>query len=336
MLFDSIFWEAGAWMIRIVMIPVIGMRKDDPATSLAWVALVFFSPWLGLVLYLLAGEYGLSRPGLSRRLKNHRNFHLANVKHHDIPALEESRVSREYQVVVDLAARHGGLPLLGGNRVKLIGDTSDFIASLIRDIGRARKHIHLLFYIFRNDQTGKTVARALAGAAQRGVKCRVLADAVGSRGLFSQLGKWMTSQGIEVFQSLPASPLRLRLARLDTRDHRKLAVIDGRIGYSGSQNIVDPEFGHKKAGQWHDVMVRIKGPTVSHLQSVFVQDWFYETGRVIDCASLYPAADSCGEASIQVLPSSPAHPTEGFQDIIIQSINSAKRTVSIISPYFIP
>ncbi|MFP4237250.1 MAG: PLDc N-terminal domain-containing protein, partial [Desulfonatronovibrio sp.] len=157
MLFDSIFWEAGAWMIRIVMIPVIGMRKDDPATSLAWVALVFFSPWLGLVLYLLAGEYGLSRPGLSRRLKNHRNFHLANVKHHDIPALEESRVSREYQVVVDLAARHGGLPLLGGNRVKLIGDTSDFIASLIRDIGRARKHIHLLFYIFRNDQTGKTV-----------------------------------------------------------------------------------------------------------------------------------------------------------------------------------
>ncbi len=336
MLFDSWFWIMGGWVIRVCMIPVIGMRKDDPTTSLAWVAVIFLAPWLGLVLYLLVGEYGLSRPRLTRRLKSHKDFHRINSEYLESPSYHGCHVSKDYEVLVNLAERHGGLSLLGGNKAGLIADTSDFIASLISDINNARHHIHLLFYIFRDDDTGKRVARALADAASRGVHCRVLADSVGSRGMFSELGRWMSRQGVEIFQTLPVSPLRLRLARLDIRNHRKLAIIDGQVGYTGSQNIVEPEFGHKKAGQWHDVMVRITGPTVRQLQAVFVEDWFYETKMVLDFPELYPKAHREGTAAIQIVPTGPDQPTEGFQDILIQSIQSARRRISIVSPYFIP
>ncbi len=336
MIFDSLFWPLGGWVIRVCMIPVIGMRKDDPTTCLAWVSVIFLSPWLGLILYLLVGEYGLSRPRLTRRLKSQQNFHRINSEYLESPSYQDSQVSNDYGVLVNLAERHGGLPLLGSNKVRLMAETSDFIDTLISDINEATRHVHLLFYIFRDDDTGNKVARALAKAAQRGVRCRVLADAVGSRDLFSELGKWMSEQGVELFPALPVSPLRLRLARLDIRNHRKLAVIDGQTGYTGSQNIVEPEFGHKKAGQWHDVMVRIKGPTVRQLQAVFVEDWFYETEEVLDFPDLYPQARKEGSAAIQVVPAGSDQPTEGFQDILIQSIQSARRRISIASPYFIP
>lgn len=336
MIFDSLFFILGGWVIRICMIPVIGMRKDDPTTSLAWVAVIFLSPWLGLILYLLVGEYGLSRPRLARRLRNHKNFYLVNSEYLEYPSYQGSRVAPDYQVLVNLAERHGGLPLLGSNNVHLIAHTDEFISSLISDIRKAGDHIHLLFYIFRDDDTGTMVARALAEASARGVRCRVLADAVGSRGMFSQLGKWMIEHGVEVYAALPASPLRLRLSRLDIRNHRKLAIIDGQVAYTGSQNIVDSDFGHKKAGEWHDVMVRIKGPTVRQLQAVFVEDWFYETEQVLDFPELYPIARKEGQATIQVVPTGPDRPTEGFQDILIQAIHSARQKISITSPYFIP
>lgn len=336
MMFDSLFWSMGGWIIRICMIPVIGMRKDNATTCLAWVAVIFLSPWLGLIMYLLVGEYGLTRPRLSRRLKNHMNFHRVNSQYLECPSYQGCQVSHDYQVLVSLAERHGGLSLLGSNKVGLIAETNDFISSLIADIHKAKDHIHLLFYIFRNDATGKRVAEALAQAVSRGVRCRVLADAVGSRGMFSELGRWMNKQGIKIFPALPANPLRLRLSRLDIRNHRKLAIIDGQIAYTGSQNIVDSDFGHKKAGEWHDVMVRIKGPTVRQLQAVFVEDWFYETGEVLDFPDLYPETRKEGSAAIQVVPTGPDQPTEGFQDILIQSIQSARRRVSITSPYFIP
>ncbi len=336
MIFDSLFWTLGGWVIRVCMIPVIGMRKEDATTSLAWVAVIFLSPWLGLILYLLIGEYGLSRPRLARRLRNHKNFYRVNSEYLEYPSYQGCRVDPDYQALVNLAERHGGLPLLGSNRVVLMAHTDEFISSFISEIQKAKDHIHLLFYIFRDDDTGRKVAAALVKAAGRGVRCRVLADAVGSRGMFSELGRRMSEHGVEVFAALPVSFLRLRLSRLDIRNHRKLAIIDGQVGYTGSQNIVDSDFGHKKAGEWHDVMVRITGPTVRQLQAVFVEDWFYETGHVLDFPELYPSAQKEGTATIQVVPTGPDRPTEGFQDIFIQAIHSARQKISITSPYFIP
>lgn len=336
MFFESIIWELGGWGIRLGMIPIIGMRKDNPTTSLAWVAIIFITPWIGLLLYLLLEEHGLSKPRLSRRIKKHINFHLANSRFRACPHRDDCQVDPEYQPLVYLAEKHGGLPLLGGNGIDLISDVSEFIDFLIKDIGQAQSHVHLLFYIFRDDATGVKVARALTDAASRGVDCRVLADDVGSRGLFAGLGRWMREQGVQVEAALPSNPLRMKLARVDIRNHRKLVVIDGQVGYAGSQNIVEPEYGHKKAGQWHDIMVRIKGPTVSQLQSVFVEDWFYETQELLEFPDLYPVSVSEGPAAVQVVPTGLDKQAGSFQDLIIHAINTARHCVSVVSPYFIP
>lgn len=112
---------------------------------------------------------------------------------------------------------------------------------------------------------GQAVGDALIRASGRGVRCRLLADMVGSRGFFRGLGAKLREQGVEVVAGLSANPLRMRLARLDVRNHRKLAVVDGAVAYAGSQNIVEPVFGHRKAGAWYDVMVRIRGPSAHQL-----------------------------------------------------------------------
>ncbi len=336
MLTLSFLWSLSNWVIRLGMIPVIGMRKDNPTTCLAWLAVIFLMPWPGLILYLFLEEHSLSRPRLSRRIKKHRNFHLTNSKYSLFLNYQDSHIKKEHKTLVHLAEKHGGMPLLGSNQVSLIADTEEFNATLIADIEKAEKHVHLLFYMFRNDATGQKVARALVKAVQRGVECRVLGDAVGCRGMFSGLGNWMKKNGVQAYRALPANPLRLRLARFDIRNHRKLAVIDGQIGYTGSQNIHVPEFGHKKAGQWHDVMIRVKGPTVRQLQSVFVEDWFCETQQIIDNPDIYPPSVKEGHASVQMMPTGPDRPTDGFQDVIIQAIHTAERKVCIVTPYFIP
>lgn len=333
---DFLIWGLGGWIIRLAMIPIIGMRKDNPTTSLAWVAIIFVTPWIGLALYLLFEEHSLSRPRMSRRIKKHKEFHVGNSAYLVCPNLADCQVQSDYQPLVHLAEQYGEMPLLGCNQVGLISDVQQFIDALAADIQQARYHVHLLFYIFTDDSTGKRIAEVLAQAVQRGVTCRVLADAVGSRGMFSGLGKWMIKQGINVQIAFPASPLRMKLARVDIRNHRKLAVIDGQVGYAGSQNIVEPEFGDKKAGQWHDVMIRVQGPSVRQLQSVFVEDWFYEAQETLDSEDIYPPAAREGFAAMQVVPTGPDRQACGFQDLIIQSINSAQHCVSVVSPYFIP
>ena len=129
---------------------------------------------------------------------------------------------------VKLAERLGYMPILDGNNVELIAQTEDFIDRLVADIDAAEHHVHLLFYIFANDSTGRRVADALYRAVARGVKCRVLADGVGSRPFFKRLGKEMIARGVDLREALPVGLFRRRMARLDLRNHRKVAVIDGR------------------------------------------------------------------------------------------------------------
>ncbi|TVR00015.1 MAG: cardiolipin synthase [Desulfovibrionales bacterium] len=328
--------DISGWVIRLTMIPVVAMRQKNAATCLAWLAVIFVIPWLGLLAYLLLGEQSLGFLRVRKRMRRHKAFDAIHRHHAIMPEVDHVRLHRDHETLIHLAERHGGLPLLGGNRVDLLADTDEVVRRLIQDIDQAHSHVHLLFYIFRDDQMGRMVGDALIRASLRGVHCRLLADMVGSRGMFSGLGARLQENGVQVVAGLTANPLRMRLARLDVRNHRKLAIIDGSIAYTGSQNIVDPVFGHSKAGAWHDVMVRVVGPSTRQLQSVFVEDWYQETGEALDCPSLYPPALTEGAVALQILPTGPDQPIDGFQDLLIQAIHSARRKVVITSPYFIP
>jgi cardiolipin synthase A/B len=330
----SLLYYLSEWIIRVVMLFVVP-RKRTPNSAMAWLLVVFFLPWPGLILYLMLGRYRLPR----RRIEQHGEFlealRAADQRLAGDPNITHPEIGLHAQEAVKLAEKLGYMPILGGNDVELIAATEDFIDKLLADIDAARQHVHLLFYIFADDGTGRRVAESLARAVARGVKCRVLVDAVGSRPMFKRLARRMIEQGIEVRQALPVGLFRRRMARVDLRNHRKLAVIDGRVGYTGSQNLVDAGYGRKDLA-WYDLMVRLSGPILLELQSVFAADWYFETEEVLEGSEYFPQPPLVGEIAVQTLPSGPTYPTENYQRIVVAALYAAERRVTITSPYFVP
>jgi cardiolipin synthase A/B len=286
------------------------------------------------VLYLLIGRARLprrQRQQLARlpqamarvvaRLANH-----PNVFHPDVgPALAGA---------VALAESLGGSPILGGNAVELLVDYDGTIARLIADIDRAEHHVHLLFYIFADDAATAPVIAALGRAVSRGVRCRVLADAIGSYKGLRTLHPKMAALGIAVHAMLPVSLMPWRKARIDLRNHRKIAVIDGRVGYTGSQNMIAAEFAEGLA--FEDLMVRVTGPVVLELQYIFAADWFLETNEVLDGDAEFPIPPVTGPVPAQALASGPAFPTQNNQRLFVALIHGARKKAVLTTPYFVP
>jgi cardiolipin synthase len=228
----------------------------------------------------------------------------------------------------------GRFPSLDGNGVGLISDYDGAIDQLIADIDRARHHVHVLVYIFADDGTGRKVIDALIRASRRGVACRVLIDALGSRPWAQSVASALAAGGVTVHLMLPVGLLRRRTIRADLRNHRKIWVIDGEIGYVGSQNIVQADF---NAGVVNREMVaRVIGPVVLELQAVFAADWFLETEQVLAEPGIFPQQQPQGHVIAQVLPSGPDFPEAGIEHLITALIHGAHSRVVITTPYFIP
>lgn len=325
------------WLVRLVMLPVVVMRKPRPATCLAWLVVIFFQPWVGLAAYLLIGENRLG----SRRIREYARHvdQLLAAARKEAPVQEHvvsPVIGSDRQALVHVAQRLGGLPILGGNAVELLDETDAVVDRLIHDIDEAREHVHLLYYIFAADHVGSRVTDALVRASRRAVRCRLLVDAVGSRHFLRGSRAEPIRQSVQVVAMLPANILRRRLARLDLRNHRKIAVIDGRVGYAGSHNIIRPDYGKRGVGAWQDLTARICGPSVSHLQAVFVEDWSFETGSAPEEQTLFPLPQVEGPVAIQSVPSGPNFPTAILQDLLVEALHGARRQVLMTTPYFVP
>ncbi|MCC5829884.1 MAG: cardiolipin synthase [Phycisphaeraceae bacterium] len=330
------------WITRLVMVLVILRRRIDPSVALAWLMIVFFQPFIGLVVYLLVGERRLGR----KRRRIYRQVRLSARSEKRAAAqyqyVTRPEVSQEAMPIILQAERYGGFPILGGNRVDLITETDVMIDRLINDIRKAKHHVHLLFYIYGNDGTGKRVADALIEARRRGVACRVIADHQGSRPFFrwSGIAGRLRRHGVDVVRAQPVNLIRRNLGRIDLRNHRKLAVIDGLIGYAGSQNVVDPDYGHRRVGPWHDVMARFEGPVVGDLQTVFVEDWGYETSEELNGDEVFPELTSRGVMAAQVIATGPGSNTvadrgEVLPRLFMSAVNTAQRRIIITTPYLI-
>jgi cardiolipin synthase A/B len=237
------------------------------------------------------------------------------------------------------------MPPLKGNRLRLITEAEEMLASLIRDIDAATSHCHLLYYLWMRGGMGVAVGEALVRAATRGVECRVLVDAVGARPfLRSAMADRLRSRGVQVLPALPVSPLRMLFYRLDLRNHRKLAVIDGRIAYAGSQNLADSTFRSTRriaTGPWIDATLRIEGPAAQALAVVFLMDWQLDSDE--DMSNIDPYMPDLGEPEhiesvVQVVPSGPGRlkGAGGIQQALLTAIYSAREELIITSPYFVP
>ena len=278
-----IVWSLIEWLIRLTMVVVILRRQFMPATSLAWLTITFLLPELGLFLYLLLGDARMGR----KRTRLHRLIVFASRRAGRLSRLNRHiirpDVAPELEPVILLAENIGGMPILGGNDVELLSEAEDLIARLIADIDAAEHHVHLLYYIYACDEMGNKLSTALMRAAKRGIECRLLVDGAGSFAFWrSRICAEMETAGVKVAEALPVRLLRRSFARIDLRNHRKLAVIDGRIGYTGSHNVAEPFYGRGRKLRWIDLSARFTGPIVQQLQVVFLEDWVFDTGEAVD------------------------------------------------------
>jgi cardiolipin synthase len=312
-------------------------RAARPVSTPAWIAVVLALPIAGMLAYLLVGEARLGR----RRVERYRTLAQQVAERvRELPMREEERpqMPRDFEQVANLAEAVGQYGARGGNRLELLGDADVFIQSLVEDIDAAKTLCHLEFYIYLADHNGQRVAQALVNAVKRSVKCRVLVDGVGSyQFLKSTMCEQMREAGVQVVEALPANVLRLAVARLDIRNHRKIAVIDGVIAYAGSQNIADAEFAPKKHhAPWVDCMVRTQGPIVRDLHQLFIEDWYLDTDELLlDDLALPPTIVSEGMTA-QVIGTGPTTYNEAMHELLQAAIHSAREEIILTTPYFVP
>ena len=230
-----------------------------------------------------------------------------------------------------LVARLGGFPAVGGNAIDLIDDYDAGIARLVADIDAARTSVRILVYIFADDATGRRVIDALARARSRGIDVHVMLDPVGSHHWLKGTLRALAAADVAVRQTLPFHLIRARTRR-DMRNHRKLFVIDGTIGYVGSQNIVAKDFRPGIVNR--EMLVRVTGPVVAAMTGVFLIDWYCETQVLLDGAVAIP--DRTGAAVLQMLPSGADYPLEGFETLLVWQVHAARERAIIVTPYLIP
>jgi len=336
---------AADWIIRFGLAVRVIMRRTTVPISLAWLLILLFAPFVGIALYALIGENRLG----SRRLARHEAIEqrleseIVTFRQHEVDSWDDHAVL--YSHAARLASAVSGLPPLNGQQIELISDTDEWLDRLIADIDSATSHCHILTYIWSPDGRGAQVGEAMIRAAQRGVECRVLVDSVGSRPFIrSDLASRMRRGGVQVVQALPANVVRMLFARVDLRNHRKIVVIDGRIGHAGSQNITDRSFKldvKRGIGPWIDASLRLRGPAVDVLQSVFLADWFMDSGEQV--ASLESYCHGCDDeletensCRVQVVPSRPGQALDAVHQMMLNAAYSANEEIIMTTPYFVP
>ena len=310
------------WAIRLVMIVVIPLRRP-PEAARSWLLLVLFLPVPALLLYRLIGR---ARFPAWRRARFEAT---GGLRARIAAALAQDRPDPSQ--LARLARTLGGFPAVGGNAVVLIPGYEASIAAMVAAIDGAERQVHLLTYIFADDATGHAIADALGRARARGVVVRVLIDALGSRPWAKRGLAMLHACGVDARLVLPVRFAALRRARGDLRNHRKLCLVDGVLGFVGSQNIVDRDF---KPGIVNDELVaRVEGPVVTALDAVFASDWAMETEEMLPPG---PIAAPAGKALLQAMPSGPDFGVPGFERLLVELVHGARRHVAIVSPYLIP
>lgn len=319
-------------ILRLVMVGVVVRRQRSAPVALAWLAVIAFVPVVGVVAYFFVGE---------NRLGQKRAAAYAEAMKAE-PALAETSplppgLADGVAPVARLADGLGAFPASAGNAVELVSGAEEYADRLVHEISRARERCHLLYYIVHDDEVGQRMAAALEDAVDRGVTCRLLADAVGSKLFFrGKLSKRLAKAGVQVVPLLPVGPLRALAARMDLRNHRKIAVFDGQVALSGSHNVSRASYlGQEAYGPWVDLSVRLEGPAVADLEEIFLWDLAFNTDHPFP-SQPPPRPDRAGDSVVAVLPSDPVRPDSPFGEVLQQALRGARREVVVTTPYFVP
>lgn len=330
-------------VVRVLSVGVVpGNRK--PSTGMAWILLIMFIPVAGLVIFWLFGRVDVGRRRHLRQIEARKRVReQVGAFPHVSPPSDSSPLM---PAVVRLNDNLGALPLVADNDVLVIEQYEDVIAQMTAEVAKAERTVHAEFYIAAWDELTGPLFEAMAQAAERGVDVRLLFDHIGSRRLagYRDFTRRLDATRIRWYPMLPIMPLRGRFRRPDLRNHRKLLVVDGAVGFTGSLNLTERGYhkasNHRLGRQWVECMVRLRGHAVSALDTVFATDWYSETSEVLD-VEVAPPVRVGEEAEVrgvtcQIVPSGPGVRAENNLALFTTLMYSATRRISLTSPYFVP
>lgn len=340
MTFSTLILAAGMALHVAVLARVMLRPHREPASRIAWVAVVLALPIFGVLAYILFGEVNIGRRRVERMRAVERRLppptpgapaELANL---------QAGISDHCAHLFHIGRSISGFEPVAGNSAQLLADSNATITAIVADIDAAKEHVHVLFYIWLTDGNGCRVADALMRAAQRGVTCRALVDNLGSRALIkSKEWKALRSAGVKLGVALGLNHplLRAPFRRMDLRNHRKIVVIDNAITYCGSQNCADPEFRVKaKFAPWVDAVMRFTGPIAQQNQRLFATDWMSATGEDINELLRQPLRAPQPGFVAQVIGTGPTVRYSAMPELFESLIHAARRELTISTPYYVP
>ncbi|MCP2635373.1 cardiolipin synthase [Microbacterium sp. HD4P20] len=341
---DATWWVLVVFVvdlaIRIAAIIVVP-RNRRPTAAMAWLLAIYFIPIIGVFLFLLIGNPRLPR---KRRRKQERiNEYIHDTSESLDFGTLRPHAPEWFTSLVTLNRNLGAMPLAGDNAAHLISRYQDSLDAMADAIRSAERYVHVEFYIFQSDAATDNLFRALEEATARGVTVRVLLDHWANRGkpFYRRTLKRLDAMGAHWHLMLPVQPFKGKYQRPDLRNHRKLLVVDGRVAFTGSQNVTDSTYNLKKnirrGLHWVDLMARIEGPVVASVNAVFLSDWYSETDEVLtDEIDLFNVTSGPGDLDCQIIPSGPGFEFENNLKLFAALLYAAQRRIIVVSPYFVP
>lgn len=318
------------------------LTRHPPGSSFAWILITAVLPYLGFILYLMFGERPIGQIRANRHKKMFERWGL-RTRHKLTPTGPLPAHLARHRTLIHLATRMACLPVTFGSKLKLLSTTEEMFSSILSDIRQAKKSIDMEFYIWAPGGETDKIADALLDAHARGIKIRILVDDFGAREfLSSRTCSYFREAGIAVASAMPMKFLRFfGLQRADLRLHRKTIVIDDRIGYTGSLNMIDPNSydAAKTVGSWVDAMCRLEGPAVMPLKVTFVNDWALQPDGDMSDIEVEKPKDPIpqqGKGAVVTVPSGPYTQREANLYLLLQAINDAHYSITITTPYFVP
>lgn len=316
------------------------LQNRNPVSTIGWVLVLVLLPYLGLILYFFFGQK-LSKQWIFRRMRIRELVKIRQVSDAQLKALKNVDDIHDPQVMqnlklIRLLLQENSSFLSVNNSINLYHDGQSVYNQLYADLAAAKHFIHIQYYLFEDGEVASRIREILRERRQQGVNISLMLDGIGSRSLTKAYIRSLEEIGIEVLIFRPVRFPHLT-SKINYRNHRKIVVIDGIIGYTGGINIADKYIYGSELGFWRDTHMRIFGDAVKMLEAIFLIDRYFVTKKFdSNPAQFFPSISDSGEKYIQIANSGPESVSHNILSAFFMAISSAQKSICIVTPYFIP
>ena len=315
----------------ISTIPVLLLENRNPAKSLSWVLVLLFIPLVGMFFYLLLGQNYRRNKIITRKSIRSQNKQTQGLSE----IIDAFKMDNNQLNLIKMLYKNSDAPTYDSNKIDILSEGKSTFDAMFDAIRSAKNHIHIEFFIFGNDKISNILRELLIEKAKQGIRVRMIYDYWGSFFLSRLYLRSLRDSGVYI---RPFLPFRLRLGRskINYRNHRKILVVDGKVGFTGGLNVADRYIFGNSLGFWRDTFVRFEGSVVHGLQQLFLNDWYFVERKMITKTKYYPDAEKFENNLVQIVSSGPDTDWESIMQGIASAIMSATKYVYIHTPYFIP